>query len=381
MFGLQKDMIVVDEMVTHLPPALIDIGDDETSGVDGSFVTLVQCQTHGDLGDGDDAAEECQDADRLPPVKVGMRWQDVDCEHANWDEWSAPFGGWLTRRTLAKDTIMRPRLNITLDGGTWLAAAGLRATGDRPSLFTNLTKREAIEVFEWVWLEAGESVRAYCKRVARGRETAFLALAAWAHRAGRDGAGGLGWLTRVPERIDRSQVVDEGAMDNGAAGGGVDDAADDEALPGANRETEEQRQARRAGAAAARERELAGDGAQVLQTWRDARTRAISPDTNQLEWLKDYVSEFDGDLDTPVAQATFVRVPVPPEEIGSRPLPKAAWGDLPVMKVACLCILHGAMRTAEHWLTRVLQVPIPSPPPSPPHRWACCKSRAARPIM
>jgi hypothetical protein len=58
-------------------------------------------------------------------------------------------------------------------------------------------------------------------------------------------------------------------------------------------------------------------------------------------------------VDTPLRKRTLVRLPVVPEQLGTRPLPDSAWGNLPAITRAALCILHAAMRTGEHLLKRL----------------------------
>ena len=364
---LQDTGVMVPEMLMPMPPVNITLGDEENNDVSAAHKAVLK------PGTPDEAT-------------VGMQWHGGA---EGWQAWLANAArGAAAREALVEGVMVYPSLNITLDGGTWLAASGVRATGERPSLFTNQSRTEATHPFEWVWLAAGDSVRAYCERHAPG-DAAFLALAEWVMHAAADGKSGVAQMTRQHARVGLADLA--AAADGGREGEGDEDDEDDEDV-GLFRRTREQRIAERDAAVAANQRALDGAGGEVLTTWADSRTRAISPEHNQEAWLASFASRLTGELETleagvegprgrlgfefPVGEDTFVRLPAVPEKLFSRTLTSAVWGDLPVLERACLCILHGGMRTAENWLTKLLTVrgrvrrtraPQPrAPAPAPP---------------
>jgi hypothetical protein len=187
---------------------------------------------------------------------------------------------------------------------------------------------------------------------------AFRALAIWVQSWREHGAGQLSSLTRPVDRVPLSALDDD-----------EDDVTAARDVPPMIESPFEINERQRR-AEADRNAEMArvatkGARGEAVTTWADARLRRISPKLGQEAWLKDYGSEVDGQIGpnhlrygivSPLEKPTLVRMPVKPDPSGSRSLPKAAWGDRRIMDYACLCILHGAMRTGENLYTRILAV-------------------------
>ena len=339
---LQEKGLAVSELVAPLPPCIITMGEDgELKDVPAAMQTKVN--------------------DRGNEATIGMQW------HGGASDWQSQLRE-SNRDVLVTDVKMQPNLCICLDGGTWSAAAGVRVCAERPSLFTSWTKEEFAKPLEWVWLEQGDTVRAYCERHAKGDE-GYLALALWAQQWRTHGAGKLSELTRPSERVPLTCVSDERDERDGAAAPA--DAPPPHDAP--FQQTERQLQAHAQHTAQVAWDATQGARGEAVTTWACCRLRRLSPRFGQSAWLKRYESPVDGvrlvDVSTDsegcqgrygieigVKEATLVRMPVVPEPIGSRPLPKAVWKDMPVMSFACLCVLHGAMCTGENLLTRLLAV-------------------------
>ena len=317
---LQEGGLTVNELLMPMPPCVITLGDENASG-----------------------------------ERVEMKWHGGA---ESWEAWlrSTCALGQRAREALVSAVRLHPRLNVTLDGGAWASAAGVRVCAERPSIFTGWSKKEFAQPLEWVWLERGETVRAVAERRRPG-DAGYAALARWA--ACWRGAGGaakpLGTLTRTPERVQRHEVEeDEGTRPAAPV------------APGRFRPTADQAAAEAAEAAA---RAAAAQTTEATTTWADKRLRDLSPRFGQLAWLAGFESAVDGvctgafagvgprgryGIEVPVTERTLARMPVVPEDVGSRPLPNAIWGKLDVMTYAGLCVLHAAMRTGENLFTRVL---------------------------
>ena len=368
LLDLQDRGLIVPDMISSLPPCLIKLGE-EAMNLNAS------------------ACVKTETPDETYTRRVAMEW-----EHgaANWRD--SPLLGASMREVIATAVQLYPFVNFTLDGGTWSSVTGVRVSAERSSFLDSLGRHEHARPFEWVWLEAGDTVRGYCERKRPG-DVAFLTLAMWGLRTHEHGAAKLAELTREPARLNRSVVDDDS-----------DPAPAPTAGPRLFAGNARQQELEQASRAEADRRGLESEGREALTTWADARTRKLSPRFGQLAWLASYTPAIDssnpGDelepghagprgatgFELPLQQDTFVRLPCVPEKLGSRTLTDAVWGDLPVVEHACLCILHAGMRTGEHLFTKLLLVrsppllphlPHPPPPPTPNHVRTSC----AQPLL
>ena len=348
---LQDQGMVVPELMTSLPPCIIKMGA-ETSEVNPDSKCNVRWM--------DDLGEEHIQC-------VGMEWAGgASC----WRD--SPMLGAVAREVLLEACTLYPYVNVTLDGGTWSSATGVRVSAERSSFLDSLNRYEHSRPFEWVWLNAGDTVHAYCERKRPG-DVAFAELAEWGLATTEHGAEKLDKMTREPARVSRTTVEDEDEDDEPPA-------ARETARPSGPRVymgNAQQRAAQQDGLRAGTQRALAGEGREALTTWADRRTRTLSPRFGQLAWLASYVPILDPrstgvaleaghagprgrtGFEVPLEEPTFVRLPCVPEKMGSRPLPDAVWGDLNVVEHSCLCILHAGMRTGEHLFTHLLEVRNP----------------------
>jgi len=333
---LQEKGMMVDELMMPLPPCIITLGEDENVAVPASMKKIVDIPEH----------------EMVPEHKtvIGMHWRGGA---QSWEESLAHEA----EEAIIMAVATYPKMVLCLDGGAWSAAAGERCCAERPSLFTSWTKEEFARPFEWVWLDKGDSVLKYCERERPG-DVAFRALAIWVQSWREHGAGQLSSLTRPVDRVPLSALDDD-----------EDDVTAARDVPPMIESPFEINERQRR-AEADRNAEMArvatkGARGEAVTTWADARLRRISPKLGQEAWLKDYGSEVDGQIGpnhlrygivSPLEKPTLVRMPVKPDPSGSRSLPKAAWGDRRIMDYACLCILHGAMRTGENLYTRILAV-------------------------
>ena len=339
---LQEHGLTVSELLAPLPPCLITIGLEETAKVADACKTTI-------------GAGESQSV-------IGMEWSGGA---SSWETWEVL--GACAREVLVTAVTMYPDLCLCLDGGAFAAAAGVRCCAERPSLFSSWTKSEFAQPYKWHLLKEGETIRSYCESVRPG-DAGFLALALWVQRWRVHGKGRVATLTRTPPRINRAAIDDDDD----------DDSDDEDTGGGLFGETDRQRQATRARNQELNERAMQGAQGEAVTTWSQKELRDMSPQHGQLKWIEMYESPVDGEklgeqlelrahtgiglygIDVPVTVPTLVRVPVTPEPMGSRPLPDAAWAKLAkgeqVMLYACLCILHGAMRTGENMYERQLSV-------------------------
>jgi hypothetical protein len=364
MLKAQEDGLTVSESISSLPPCVITLGAEaEAEDVPPDCTRTVQWID--------------KDTGETRQQKIGMVWEG---KHTHWRDTS--LLGAVAREVIATAVRLKPYLNVTLDGGTWSSITGVRVSAEKSSFFDSCNRYEHARPFEWVWLEKGDSVRAYCERKRPG-DAAFLKLALWGLRTSQHGAARLGKITREPPRVPRTSVDDD-VID-------VDDDVIDAQPPPPAFGNARQRAAAAERANEVNRATLTGDGAEALTTWADKRTRDLGPNLGQLAWLNGYVPAIDADasptplamgevgprgrrgFELPLLEPTFVRLPAVPEKMGSRPLPDAVWGDMPVVAHACLCILHAAMRSGEHLFTRLLSVRCPS---LPPHVCGACARRA-----
>ena len=337
----------MEELLAPLPPVILRFGaSEQMSAGEANQVQSIPWKQ--------------EDAARV--AVVGMEWHGGAPDWSTWVSRSSSLGA-VAREVLLTSVIINPKLNVTLDGGTWAGASGVRVSAERSSLFNGQTRYEHSRPFEWVWLEAGDCVRSYCARK-RPDDEGFYSLALWGLQSRRHGATKLHELTREPERLNRADVDDAEAPER-------DERPQPTGGPTVFTMTESQRQAEQRTneehAAAVRE----GVGAEAVTTWADRRTRQLSPKNGQIAWITRYESNLDNPeelpkaphsigpvgrpgIEIPLEQATFVRMPAVPEM--SRALPDAVWGDMDIMSHACLCVLHAAMRTGEALFSRALQV-------------------------
>ena len=147
---LQEKGLTVSELLMPMPPCLIKLGDENVTEDEGE-------------GEGSGAA---------------MEWHGG---RESWEDWLAHSGklGARAREALVTAVHLHPRLNVTLDGGAWASAAGVRCCAVRPSIFTGWSKDEFAQPLEWIWLEQGETVRQRAEKRKPG-DAGYMALACWA---------------------------------------------------------------------------------------------------------------------------------------------------------------------------------------------------------
>ena len=246
------------------------------------------------------------------------------------------------REALVLAVTMYPSMNVTLDGGTWASASSVSvAAKDLNNFLSSQTREEHSQPYCWDFLDANDTVRAWCERKRPGNAS-FLAVALAGLNPEQRVA--LNRMTRPQRRIPRPRPAQPGrAVPEGVySGDGEQQAA---------------AAASRAAAAAAAHADSSSD---VDMMWaRDALNTMVPPfDPNTYVCEVQTTVGMEGDgrygIEIPLRDRTLLRLPCLPEKVGQRALPDAAWGDMPVIVRSALCILHAGMRTSEALFTRVL---------------------------
>ena len=364
---LQDKGLLVPELLMSLPPALISMGQEETD----EFICGHAGETHHLKveGCGGAANEKWVPESDDDPDDPEVEAERVEGSKAWWAAVRrAGTSGAVSRETLVTLVEMSISVNITLDGGTWISISGVSLGTDRNCFLNGQTRAEQARPFEYRWLEAGDSVPAYCERVRPG-DAAFLALALRGLDARR--AEALRSLTRRPPRVlqDEDTGLEAEEHDDRRHDGEEEDEMDvdedDDDVPPAldpNLQDGAQRAGNLQAAVRAAARLGEAQGSDAVTRWEDGRLNSIEFDEVtfvpklDLDPSKESKEEFQARLKAPLDEAMLLRLPVVPDKTGSRPLPQAAWSDAKVMECACVCILHAAMRTGEAVFKATLQV-------------------------
>jgi hypothetical protein len=365
-YELLKELIELEDsglegaVVQRFPPRLVFYPEDLEQSAEGAGETLQHRKRDGSsFNDGHGKRSSREFPHGRPIVKVlphGRR----ELVH--------------TREGLIQETIFFPRVVVGLDGGAFISGAGQNAAlnGDKPDLLSNTRKQHMQQPFEWVPLEDSDNLTDSTRSRFAEHTNSAAELDMWVQMAIMGNNSELQAEFAHSTRKLPTRVVLQTA------------APSDEDCMFEDNATTAQLDANAARAAA-------GSGAaERAEEYIDD----VPPGFAHLTYQSPVDTRNPAAAVAPVVGRTWVRMPVVPTELGERTdLTDAAWGDLPLLVRACLCILHDSMRCSESTFSllmkdvisafgagrRVLSTRLPAPPPPPPR--AAHPFRTARPLI
>lgn len=345
LFTLETDGVDVEALLS-LPPLIIDLerfGDDCADGdtVEGKDPTSERnasgqvTNRHDGLGPGEE-------------VKVRVR----DQRNGSKAKETCP-----RRLALVHSVRMFPALLLCLDGGTWASASGVSVSAkERNHFLSSLTRSEQQRPYQLVWLEVEDTVRAWCERTRPG-DKAFLQVAL----CGLDVKSTHALAQITIEKPRANTTAEMGGMGDEPANPPPPPPTSGLWVGSAAQQRLQQRGAATTNAAGNAANARAGSTIDLPFEDPDIEAMRKAGKFDHLTYQGDVkigelsttqtwearVAKGWYGVDTPLRKRTLVRLPVVPEQLGTRPLPDSAWGNLPAITRAALCIpTNNKMRKA-----------------------------------